>query len=565
MIALGPLNLLRPDWLFALLALPALWWWLRRRRSTGAAWKRAVDPHLLPHLLASGRASTHRIAAWAAVLAYTLAVIALAGPAWRQIDMPTWETREPLVVAVDLSSASLANDLPPTRVAQLRARLARLLKSPHSGPIALVAFADDAFTVAPLTDDAANVALFVDALEPGVMPVDGQSPARAIAQSRELIERAGFPRGRIVLVTDHADGDALRAASDAQNVGITVSALGLGMPAGATLRTPGGSTVKVALDESSMRALARSGGGSYARLALDGSDDAVFATPSGAGARRGGEGGRAWADEGFRLVPLVMLLALIVLVRRPRAAALLLVVALMPRPSLAADLFHRADQRAWREVDRGIEAYRRGDFEKAAAQFAQADGADAHYNRGNALAKAGQLQDAVAAYDEALRRKPGMADAVANRNAVLQAMKRPPPQQKGGQQQSGKNGGTSQQSQKPRNCAPGDAQCNGQSSSPKPSSGQTPAPKQNGTSPPKPADATRQAQADAAQRERMQRALQQAKATAEKAKAPPMTPEQRERRLSDEAALMRVPDEPGNLLREKFRLEYERRQVGGRR
>ncbi|MGY3265667.1 VWA domain-containing protein [Lysobacter sp. HA35] len=566
MIALGPLNFLRPEWLFALLALPVLWWWLRRRGSSDAAWQRAVDPHLLPHLLAPGRAATHRFAAWTGMLAYALAVAALAGPAWRQLEMPAWETREPLVIAVDLSSATVANDLPPTRLAQLRARLTRLLQSPRSGPVALVAFADDAFTVAPLTDDAANVALFVDALEPAVMPIDGQSPARAIAQARQLIERAGFPRGRIVLVTDHADGTSQRAARDAQNAGITVSALGLGTPDGSTIRTTGGSTVRVSLDEASMRALASNGGGRYARLALDGSDDAVFATGTGAGAKHG-EGGRAWADEGFRLVPFVMLLALIVLVRRPRAAVLLLVVALIPRPSLAADLFHRPDQRAWKEIDRGIDAYRRGEFDEAATQFEKSDSADANYNRGNALAKAGRLQDAVAAYDEALRRKPGMADAIANRNAVLQAMKRPPQQQKGGQQQSGKQGGMSQQSQQPRNCKPGDAACNGKSPSPQASTGQTPPPKQNGTSQPKPADATRQSQADAAQRERMQRALQQAqaKAGADKAKAQPMTPEQRERRLSDEAALMRVPDEPGNLLREKFRLEYERRQLGGQR
>ncbi|WP_133500656.1 tetratricopeptide repeat protein [Cognatilysobacter terrigena] len=562
MIALGPLNFLRPEWLYALLALPLLWWWLRRRRAESATWRRAVDPHLLPHLLVRGNASTHRLAAIAATLAYTLAVVALAGPAWRQVDAPTWEAREPLVVAVDLSSAVLATDVPPTRLAQLRARLTRLLQAKHSGPIALVAFADDAFTVAPLTDDAANVALFVDALEPAVMPVDGQSPARAIAQSRELIERAGFPRGRIVLVTDHADGTAQRAARDARDAGITVSALGVGTPAGAELRTLGGQSVHVQLDEGSMRGLASNGGGDYAPLALDGSDDAVFATGEGAAARRGLGGGRTWADEGFRLVPFVMLFALIALARRPRAAALLLVVALLPRPSLAADVFLRADQRGWRSVDRGVDAYRRGKFDQAAQDFAKADTADAHYNRGNALAKAGHLEDAVAAYDEALRRQPGMADAIANRAAVLRAMKKPPP--KGGQQQQpGQQGGASSHAQQGRNCAPGDSSCNRQSNNQQNAKGN--APKQNASSPPKPADAKQQAKADAAQRERMQRALQQAQAQQQKAPTQPMTPQQRERRMSDEAALMRVPDEPGTLLREKFRLEYERRQLGGGR
>ncbi len=38
------------------------------------------------------------------------------------------------------------------------------------------------------------------------------------------------------------------------------------------------------------------------------------------------------------------------------------------------------------------------------------------------------------------------------------------------------------------------------------------------------------------------------------------TPEQRERRIANQAQLQRVPDDPGALLRARFRLEHERRQ-----
>src|SRR5690606_24627844 len=54
-------------------------------------------------------------------------------------------------------------------------------------------------------------------------------------------------------------------------------------------------------------------------------------------------------------------------------------------------------------------------------------GADAAYNRGNALAKAGRYEEAIAAYDEALGRQPGMDDAIANRALVEAAMRRQPP------------------------------------------------------------------------------------------------------------------------------------------
>src|SRR5690606_3438339 len=104
--------------------------------------------------------------AWLALLGLALAFVALAGPSWRKIERPLWQTRAPLVVALDLSSATLAGDLPPSRLAQARAKLAQLLELRQGGQVALVAFADDAYTVAPLTDDFANIALFLDALDP---------------------------------------------------------------------------------------------------------------------------------------------------------------------------------------------------------------------------------------------------------------------------------------------------------------------------------------------------------------------------------------------------------------
>jgi Ca-activated chloride channel family protein len=67
----------------------------------------------------------------------------------------------------------------------------------------------------------------------------------------------------------------------------------------------------------------------------------------------------------------------------------------------------------------------------------------------------------------------------------------------------------------------------------------------------------------------MQQALQQAKANADgngrgvDGRQRVETRAERERRLANEAWLQRVPDDPGGLLRAKFRLEFERRQQEG--
>jgi Ca-activated chloride channel family protein len=97
-------------WLLALPLLPLLAWWWKHRSHRETAWRRHVDAHLLPHLLerGGGRARAPGIAA---MLALLLAILALAGPAWRLGEDPLWRSRTPLVVALDLSSAALASDV----------------------------------------------------------------------------------------------------------------------------------------------------------------------------------------------------------------------------------------------------------------------------------------------------------------------------------------------------------------------------------------------------------------------------------------------------------------------
>ena len=68
-----------------------------------------------------------RMAPWRLLLA-PFALLAMAGPSFRKTERPLWQAKAPLVIAIDLSSAVLARDLPPTRLAQARAKLARLLQ-----------------------------------------------------------------------------------------------------------------------------------------------------------------------------------------------------------------------------------------------------------------------------------------------------------------------------------------------------------------------------------------------------------------------------------------------------
>ncbi|HHA2859693.1 TPA: VWA domain-containing protein [Stenotrophomonas maltophilia] len=599
------LHFLRPEWLWALLALPLIIAFALYRQRRSDVWRQAVDAHLLPHLLAAGARRRARLP-WAVLLGGTLASLAMAGPSWRQQAQPMFQASAPLLVVLDLSSRITATDLPPSRLLQARAKVGELLRARQGGQVGLVVYADDAYTVAPLTDDGSNVALYLDALSPDVMPRDGQRADRGIDWATRLMRQIGALQGQILLVSDQADSEAALAAAQARGLGLQVSVLGLGTPAGAAYRDGSGQIRQAALDEGSLRAVATAGGGRYARISADGSDLralGVLDAREGTAAQRPGEG-KQWRDEGFWLLPPVMLLALLAFRRRAVLAAVL-AVGLLPwmndaqaqAPATPASqpaqgtLWKRSDQVQHQRLADGVQAYRKGDFATARKQFEGIDNDAAWYNLANTLAREGHYDDAIAAYDRALALHPGMPDAVANRAVVDAARKRrqsgggqgqdqkKPPQngqQKQAQGSQGQQNPQGQPQQGQQNPGQGQPQ-SGQQDPPK--AGDTnaqskPQPGERGRdgqqAPPQVEDAKAQAQADEQQRQRMQQAMQQAREGKGEQEGKPVpgsegaTPRQREEQQAVEAWMRRVPDDPGALLRAKFQLENERRKREGR-
>ena len=586
------LHFLRPEWLWALLLVPLALLgssYLQRRSSR---WHEAVDAHLLSHLLAG----TSKRRWWGRLtlsLGLLLAVLALAGPSWRQVEQPLWETKTPLVIVLDLSSSIRAPDLPPSRLLQARAKLATLLRERKGGEVALIVYAWEPFTVAPLTDDAANVALFLDALAPEVMPLDGQKTDRALAWAGDLLKQSGARKGEVLLLTDHADAAAVAAAAQLRAAGHEVSVLGLGSLQGASYRDSRGGIEHAHLDETSLRALAVAGGGRYQRIAGTDADLQaleVLQPQAQASGRQQNEQGKTWQDEGYWLLPPLLLLALFAFRRPRRVLPLLALCALLPmmQPAAAAEQggwWQRADQLQHQRLSEGVDAYRQGDFATAQKRFEGIDSDQGWYNLGNALARQGRLDDAINAYDHALKLHPGMEDAVANRAAVDAARKRKSQQdqQQGDKgKQKPQQGQDSQGQQKP-NPQQGEQQPGQQNPSQQgqPQSSDSKDPGQQGQQPPAAGDqgksrqesgepegedAGKQQQADQAQRQRMQEAMRQRQAQeagneadAAAAARAAMTPQQREQQQAVEAWMQRVPDEPGDLLKAKFQLEYERR------
>ncbi|MDQ2696524.1 MAG: VWA domain-containing protein, partial [Pseudomonadota bacterium] len=220
-------HFLRPLWLLALLPLPLVLWQLRRAAGAGA-WRKVCDPHLLAQLLSDSQGGGRKIPLALLGIGWLLAVLALAGPVWSQYPLPVMQSRDALVIVLDLSRSMLAADLKPSRLVQARFKAADALERRREGQTGLVAFAGDAFAVAPLTTDSATLTALLPVLSPDIMPVQGSRADLGLEKAGELLDGIGD----VLLITDSADAAALAAARALRERGVTVSVLGVGTPAG---------------------------------------------------------------------------------------------------------------------------------------------------------------------------------------------------------------------------------------------------------------------------------------------------------------------------------------------
>ena len=471
--ALHQFHFLRPWWLLALALLPVLGWLVARRSAGQRELSRLVDAALLPHLL-HGQPQRRRLPLWLVLAGWTLASLALAGPAWNRLAQPLYAQRAAQVLAISLSQDMLSRDVAPSRLDRARYKAHDLLASNRDGLNALIGYAGEAFVVAPLTSDIHSLGDLLDAMAPDTMPVDGNDAAQAIARGAALIHDANIGTGSLVLITDQADAAADAAARRALAAGVHVSVLGVGTVQGAPVPLPGGGflhdaqghMVLAGRDDAALAALASAGGGRYVPMTAANSSDieALHAElRTGSSVAASGLRGDEWQDRGpWLLLPLLLLLAL----GFRRGWLLLLPLVLLPMlPGNAQaadwrDLWQRPDQQAAQALRQGAVKqaqqlardpawraaadYRAGDYASAAQALQHVPGSDAAYNLGNALARQAHYRQAIAAYDRALKLDPANADAKANRAAVEQWLRQQKNKQQQPPQSSGKQGAKSQ-------------------------------------------------------------------------------------------------------------------------
>lgn len=617
-------HFIRPYWLLAIFGLFIAVWLLKKLQVSQSGWSKLLPAHLSSVLIEKGRTAKSFSTALPFFIGL-LAVIALAGPTWEKLPQPVYQVKRGSVLIMDMSYSMYATDLTPNRLTRARYKAIDLLDNINEGDIGLIAYAGDAFIISPLTEDINNIKLLLPSLSPDLMPELGSNPLAALHLANKMLTNAGHVEGDIYWFTDGIDYEDIDdinewSASYAHHLNI----LGVGTTDGAPIKLTNGELLKddngaivlPRLSAKYLEGVAQQSSGKYQTISHENSDISHLIKNTNKQQEtqetQNSNTGDQWQEAGPYLVILLLPL-LLGYFRRGVLSMLFVGIMLAPYDKALAiswdDLWKTKDQQAQQKFNQeqfkeaadsfektqwqGAAHYRAGDYEKALAAFEQGADANAFYNQGNSLAKLNKLDEAIAAYEQALALDPNLEDAAKNKE-VIEKLKQQQEQQQSqqnqeNQQQDGENEGEDQpqegqqnqsdqpsQNQESKDQNNGDTtqpSADGQENEPQDSSDNQQSSTEQNNEESSPAESSQQDENKREQEQKNEKSTD-AEPTDEPNKADEkaeLTPAQqlRQEQLEQEKAqkyqqlLNKVTDDPHLLLRNKMQLEYQKRRQNG--
>ena len=617
-------HFLRPWWFVALIpvCLACAMLWLKQKHAQ--KWQRYVAPHLLPFLLDKAQVKQKRWPIAGLAIAWTLTVIALAGPVWQKVPQPVEQDISALVLCWDLSPSMLAEDIKPSRLERSRLKIIDLLNNRKEGQIALIAYSGEAYNVTPLSDDRQTIINLLPALSPTTLPTVGSNPEMALDNAHKLLKDSGIVSGHIMFITDDIDPVAFDYIENEMSTSphqLTLWVVGstegapIPLPSGGFAKN-NGNMVLAKVNETELLSLAQRTGAYYIPMQTLGSDietiSQMLRNPMENQTQTTSRVFDQWFEHG-QFFAILLLPFVIFLFRKGWIFVFVLslgTLTLTENEVYAAPLEHlwqTQDQKAQEKLKSGDESAamefsspkRRGaalyhleKYEESAKQFALGAEAEDLYNMATALTRAGKYEEAIESYDKALEKRPDWNLAIDNRDIakkLAEISKQRSDQQQDGEPDEQKEGSDQDQqkqegdSQSEQDKQDGEQQSSDQQSAndegsegEQQDSEQSQSSTENDSSE-KPEEnpfsqAGEQEEEDKNEEQDMQQAQQREAGEDEKTEQDDqqeqhalvqnaeMSEEQSEEQQKLEQWLRKVPDDPSGLLRNKFQYEYDKRR-----
>ena len=578
-------HFLRAGWIVLIPIAILLIFFFKRRMLTIGNWEKLIDKRLLPYVMSRRQLSDNQYKWWLISLISVLSIIALAGPTWERIEQPSFRTDQSLVIALDLSRSMNAQDITPNRLTRAKLKILDILERRQGAQVALIVYSANAFTVTPLTSDTDTIIALINSIDTSIMPSRGSYPALAIDKGLQLLNQASVSNGEIILVTDGGiTSDSFSSAQKLRDEGYRLSALGIGSMNGAPIpKETGGfitdSTGQITisrLEVDDLKDLVEIGGGSYTSITSNDQDIDTLLSEVYSAVRESDDSVTTdqWKEFGPWLLLIVVPFGSL-LFRKGWVFIFLLTIMPIDNSVYALDwndLWKTRDQQAKEAMERGdydkaIELfedsewlaaahYKAGNYRQSANGYNNNSNIDHLYNHANSLAKIGKLEEAIENYEKVIAEEPNAEDALYNLNLLKDLLSENQSSEENNDDgQSSEEASTGEQSQ----------QQNGDESEQSDNEGNS-----------KTGDSDDESDANPNQKLSNEEDIEAIEKELERAAKESSNQESQqednnesgiegrmaqEQQQAMEQWLRRIPDDPGGLLRRKFRYQYQRQGI----
>ena len=256
----------QPEYLYLLIIVPILWglFIYGRYRS-----RRNLAKYGNPSVLAPLMTDVSKYKPWIKFM--------LARPQFGSKLEPVKKQGVEIMIALDVSNSMMAKDIAPNRLEKAKMMLSKLVDELDNDKIGLIVFAGDAYTQLPITSDFVSAKMFLNTINPDMVPTQGTAIGRAISTAMNSFTPNEGVDKAIIVITDaenHED-DAVQMAKAAAEKNIKVDVIGIGSLEGVPIPTGNsennfikdrdGNVVISKLNESLGQEIAKAGTGIYVR------------------------------------------------------------------------------------------------------------------------------------------------------------------------------------------------------------------------------------------------------------------------------------------------------------
>lgn len=225
-----------PEYLHVLWLIPAfalIFWQAARARRRGA--DRFGKRELVAKLSRSVSRWRQNAKIMMILLALTCLAIAVARPQIGTHAVPVKAEGIDLVFALDTSLSMLAEDIKPNRLTRAKHEMSALMDKLRGDRVGIVIFSGASFIQCPLTFDYSAAKMFLESVNTNSISVPGTALESAIRTALRAFENSPPNSAKVIVVLtdgESHDGDALKAAEDAEKAGVKIYAIGIGSEKG---------------------------------------------------------------------------------------------------------------------------------------------------------------------------------------------------------------------------------------------------------------------------------------------------------------------------------------------